>query len=54
MDFFPGWIRACGLFLGTKVHKSHPEAPIYPDLSRAANLTLHLRTIGIIVCVVPS
>jgi hypothetical protein len=36
------------------VHKSHPEAPINPHLSRPKNLTLHLRNIGITVCVVPA
>jgi hypothetical protein len=40
--------------LGTIVHKSHPEAPINPDFSRATNLTLHLRNIGITVRVVPA
>jgi hypothetical protein len=36
------------------VHRINREAPINHDLLRATYLVLHLRTIGIIVCVVPA
>ena len=37
---------------GTIVHRINHQAPINHDLLRATYLVLHLRTIGIIVCVV--
>ena len=43
--------------MGAIVHKSHPEAPINPDLFAATHLMLHVFTsypTGIIVCVIPA
>jgi hypothetical protein len=36
------------------VHRINREAPINHDLLPAAYLMLHLRTVGIIACVVPA
>ena len=40
----PGWIWACGWIGGAMVHKSHPQAPIHPDLCAAGRLTMHACT----------
>jgi hypothetical protein len=39
-----GWIRACGWIRCIMVHKSHPGAPIHPDLFAAERLTMHVCT----------
>ena len=43
--------------MGAMVHKSHPEAPINPDLLAATYIMLHVLItypIGIIACTVPA